>query len=171
MTTPDEPPSADTLLDANRIVWYGLLVLSRILTYQWSPYHDIACIAYQSDDLYEVSHNIVMGCWKRVSMGDVVTMDEMLDSLLDVELYFLPNISKERNPRGPGMKEDRVTFGYGTSTKAILYSALNDTNSPIRDKESRQSKQVRKDYGVPWQVFEDFVKMVDKKFSARRGLC
>jgi hypothetical protein len=45
-----------------------------------------------------------MGCWKRASLGDVITMDEVLDSLLDVELYSLPNILKERNNRGPEMK-------------------------------------------------------------------
>jgi hypothetical protein len=170
MTTPDELPSADTVLDANDIVGYGALALSHILANHWSPYRDIACIVYQDDDFYEVSHNIVMGCWKRASMVDVITMDEVLDSLLDVELYSLPNFSKERKPRGPGMKEDRVTFGYGTSTKAILYSALHDTSSPTRDEELRQGKQFRKDYGVLWQLFLDFVKTVDEKFSTRRGL-
>jgi hypothetical protein len=123
-----------------------------------------------ADDFYEVSHSIVMGCWKRASMGDVITIDEVLDGLLDVEMYTLPNILKERRPCVPGMKKDRVTFGYGTSTKATLYSDLHDTNSPIRDEESRQGKHFRKDHGVPWQVFEDFVKTVDEKFSPRRGL-
>jgi hypothetical protein len=105
MTTPDELLSADTLLDANDIVRYETLALSHILTDHWSPYHDIACIVYQDDDFYEVSHNIAMGCWKCASMDDVITMDEVLDSLLDVELYFLHNISKEKKPRGSGMKE------------------------------------------------------------------
>jgi hypothetical protein len=111
-----------------------------------------------------------MGCRKRASVGDVITMDEVIDSLLDVELYSLLNISKEKKPRGPGMKEDRVTFGYGTSTKAILYSDLHDTNSSIRDEELRQGRQFRKYYGLPWQAFEDFVKTVEEKFIPRRGL-
>jgi hypothetical protein len=162
MTTPDKLPIADTVLDANDIVRYGTLALSHILTDHLSPYHDIACIIYQADDFYEVSHNIVMGCWKRASMGDVITMDEVLDSLLDVELYSLPNISKGRKSRGPGMKEDRVKFGYGTSTKAILYSALHSTNSPIHDDGLRQGKRYRKYYGVSWQLFEEFIKTLDK---------
>jgi hypothetical protein len=73
-------------------------------------------------------------------MGDVIKMDELLHCLLDVELYPLPNISKERKPRGPGMKDNRVTFGCETSTKAIMYSASDNINSPIRDEESRQCK-------------------------------
>jgi hypothetical protein len=68
------------------------------------------------------------------------------------------------------MKEDRVKFGYITLIKDILFTALHDINSPIHDEESRQGKKIRKYYGVPWQVFEDFVKTVDEKFSPRRGL-
>jgi hypothetical protein len=79
-------------------------------------------------------------------------MDELLDCMLGVELYSLPAISKQRKLRGPGMKEDMVTVGQGTSTKAILSIALHDSNSPIRDGELRQGKQFRTDYGVPWQV-------------------
>jgi hypothetical protein len=101
-----------------------------------------------------------MGCWKRAYMGDGITMDELLGCLLGVELYSLPAISKQRNPRGPGMKEDREVYGYGNMTKAIMYSALHDRNSPLHDEESRQGEHFRNDYGVPWQVFEDFVKKV-----------
>jgi hypothetical protein len=57
-------------------------------------------------------------------MRDVITMDELLDYVLDVEEYSFPNTSKHRQPRGPGMKEDRKAYGYGTSTKAILFSAF-----------------------------------------------
>jgi hypothetical protein len=94
MTMPDELPSADTVFDANDIVQYGTLALSHISTDHWSPYHNIAGIVYQDDDFYGVSHNIVVGCWKRAYMGDVITKDELLDCLLDVDLYSLPNISK-----------------------------------------------------------------------------
>jgi hypothetical protein len=170
MMTPDELPSTDTVLNANDIVQYGTLALSHILADHWRPYHDIAGTVYQADDFYEVSHNIVMGCWKLASMGDVIKMDELLDFFVDVELYSLPNISKTRKPRGPGMKEDRVTFGHETSTKAILYSALHKINSPTRYEDSRQGKQFRKYYGVPWQVFENFIKRVDEKLSPRRGV-
>jgi hypothetical protein len=90
-----------------------------------------------------------MGYWKRASMGDVITMDELLDCLLDVEEYSLPDTSKQWKPRGPGMKEDRQAYGYVISTKAILYSALYVSNIPIRDEKSRQAEQFRTDYGVP----------------------
>jgi hypothetical protein len=112
MTTPDELPNADTVLDASDILQYGTLALSHILTDRWSPYHDIAGIVYQADDFMRFHTTLLWGA------GNLCLMDELLDCLLDVELYSLPNISKERKPRGPGMKEDRVTFGYGTSTKA-----------------------------------------------------
>jgi hypothetical protein len=88
-TMPDELPSADTVLDSNDIVKYGTLGVSHLLTDRWSPCHDIAGIVYEADDFYDVSHNIVMGCWKHAYMGDVVTMDELLDCVLDMEDYSL----------------------------------------------------------------------------------
>jgi hypothetical protein len=67
--TPGELPSADTVIDSNNIVKYDNLALSHILTDCWSPYHDIADIVYEAEDFHEVSHNIVMGCWKCTSIG------------------------------------------------------------------------------------------------------
>jgi hypothetical protein len=107
MMTPDDPPNANPVLDSNGIVKYGPSALSHILTDRWSPYHDIVGIIYEADDFYEVSHNIVMWCWKHASMGDVTTMDELQDYLLVVEEYSLPDTSKQRKPHGSGMKAYR----------------------------------------------------------------
>jgi hypothetical protein len=76
------------------------------------PLPQYCCIVYEADDFYEVSHNIVMGCWKRASIGDFVTIDELLDCLLDVEDYSLPVTSKQWKLHGPGMKENREAYGY-----------------------------------------------------------
>jgi hypothetical protein len=128
------------------------------------PYRYIADIVYEADDFYEVSQNIALGCWKCAYMGDVITMYELLGCLLDVEEYPFPCTSKHWKPRGPRKKEDREAHGYGTSTKVIMYSA----SRHFGDAKSRQAEQLRKDYGVPWQVFEDFVKMLDKELKSRR---
>jgi hypothetical protein len=37
-----------------------------------------------------------MGCWKRASIGGKITMDELLEYLLDVEEYSLPKFTKPR---------------------------------------------------------------------------
>jgi hypothetical protein len=75
-------------------------------------------------------------------------MDELLEYLLDVEEYSLPKVTKPRRSRGAGMKLDRIMYGYGTSTKAVLYSGLYDASSPIREELSREGLQFRLDYGV-----------------------
>ena len=130
MTISDDLPKADAVLDANDVVKFGTVALAHCLADRWCPYHDLAGIVYEAEDFYQTSHSIVMRCWKRVSVGDRITMEDLLDALLDVEEYDLTKTTKHRKSRGPGMKEDREAYGYGTSTKAALYSALYDLQSP-----------------------------------------
>jgi hypothetical protein len=66
------------------------------------------------------------------------------------------------------MKVDRIMFGYGTSTKAVLYSGLYDASSPICDELSREGIQFRLDYGGPWSVFQTIIKLLDDRFAQRR---
>jgi hypothetical protein len=97
-------------------------------------------------------------------------MDELLEYLLDVEEYSLPKAMKPRRARGAGMKVDRIMYGYGISTKAVLYSGLYDASSPIRDELSRESLQFQLDYGVPWSVFQTMIKLFDDKFAPRSSM-
>jgi hypothetical protein len=155
------------ILTANDIVKYGSVVFSCFHGDKSSPYHDISGIVYEADDFYTVLHSIIMACWKRASKGDKITMDELLEYLLDVEEYSLPKVTKPRRARGAGMKVDRIMYGYSTSTKAVLYSGLYDASSPIRDELSREGLQFRLDYGVPWSVFQTMIKLFDDKFAPR----
>jgi hypothetical protein len=97
-------------------------------------------------------------------------MDELLEYLLDVDEYALPKVTKPRRARGAGMKVDRIMYGYGTPTKAVLYSGIYDANSPVCDESSREGLQFRLDYGVPWSVFQNMIKLFDKKFAPRSSM-
>jgi hypothetical protein len=97
-------------------------------------------------------------------------MDELLEYLLDVEECSLTKVTKPRKARGPGMKVDRIMYGYGTSTNAVLYSGLHDARSPIRDESSREGLQFFLDYGVPWSVFQTIIKLLDDKFAPRSSM-
>jgi hypothetical protein len=132
-----------------------------------SPYHDITGIVYESDNFYKVSHSIIGGCWRRALIGDRITMDDLFQYLLDVEEYALSRLTKKRKPRGLGMEEDCETYGYGTSTKAVLFSALYDNNSPVRNDESREGRRFQLYYGVPWKVFVTLVKKFGQRFNPR----
>jgi hypothetical protein len=68
------------------------------------------------------------------------------------------------------MKKDRENYSYNTSTKAIQFSPLYDGNSPVRDEESREGRQFRLNYGVPWKVFETLVKTFDQRFNPHASL-
>jgi hypothetical protein len=151
-------------------VKYGSVVFSSCHGDTSSHYHDIAAIVYEANDFYTVIHSIIMACWKRASKGEKITMDELLEYLLDVEEYSLPKVTKPRRARGPGMKVDRIMYGYGTSNKAVLYSGLHDASSPIRDKSSREGLQFHLDYGVPWSVFQTIIKLLDDKFAPRSSM-
>jgi hypothetical protein len=125
---------------------------------------------YEVDDFYTVLHSIITACWKRASKGDKITIDELLEYLLDVEEYSLPKVTKPRRARGPGMKVDIKMYGYGTSTNVVLYSGLHDASSPIRDESSREGIQFRLDFGVPWSVFQTIIKLLDDKFAQRSSM-
>jgi hypothetical protein len=163
-------PKGDDILTANDIVKYGSVVFSSFHGDISIPYHYIAGIVYEADDFYTVLHSIIMACWKRASKGEKITMDELLEYLLDVEENSLPKVTKPRRARGPGMKVDRKMYGYGTSTKAVLYSGLHDASSPIRDESSREGLQFRLDYGVPRSVFQTIIKLLDDKFAPRSSM-
>jgi hypothetical protein len=170
MTLYKDLPKGGDILTANDIVKYGSVVFSSCHGDISSHYHDIAGILYEADEFYTVLHSIIMACWKRASKGDNITMDELLEYLLDVEEYSLPNVTKPRRARGPGMKVDRIMYGYGTSTKAVLYSGLHDASSPIRDESSRDGLIFRLDYGVLWSVFQTIIKLLDDKFAPRSSM-
>jgi hypothetical protein len=111
-----------------------------------------------------------VACWKRAPKGDTITTDELLEYLLDVDEYALPKVTKPRRARGAGMKVDGIMYGYGTSTKAVLYSGLYDASSPVRDASSREGLQFGLDYGVPWSVFQSTIKLFDDKFAPRSSM-
>jgi hypothetical protein len=170
MTVYKDLPKGDDILTANDIVKYGSVVFSCCHGDKSSPYHAIAGIVYEADDFYTVLHSIIMACWKRASKGDNITMDELLEYLLDVEEYSLPKVTKPMRARGAGMKVYRIMCGYGTSTKAVLYSGLYDASSPIPDELSREGLQLHLDYGVPWSVSQTTIKLFDDKFAPRSSM-
>jgi hypothetical protein len=145
MTLYKDLPKGDDILTANDIVKYGSMVFSSCHGDISSPYHDIAGIVYEADDFYTGIHSIIMACWKRASKGYKIKMDELIEYLLDVEEYSLPKVTKPRRARGPGMKVYIKMYGYGNSTKAVLYSGLHDVASPVRDESSREGLQFRLD--------------------------
>jgi hypothetical protein len=170
MTLYKDLPKRGDILTANDIVKYGSVVFSSCHGDKFSPYYDIAGIVCEVDNFYTVLHSIIMACWKRASQGGNITMDELLEYLLDVEQYSLPKVMKPRRARGAGMKVDRIMYGYGTSTKAVLYSGLYDASSPIRYELSREGRQFRLDYGVPWSVFQTMINLLDDKFAPRSSM-
>jgi hypothetical protein len=103
-------PKGDDVLSANEIVKYGSVVFSCGHGEKLSPYHDIAGIVYEAENFYTVLHNIIMGCWKRASIGENITMNELLEYLLDVEEYSLPKFTKPRRSRGVIMNVDRTMY-------------------------------------------------------------
>jgi hypothetical protein len=133
MTLYKDLPKGDDILTANDIVKYGSVVFSCCRGDKFSRYHEISGIVYEADDFCTVLYSIIMACWKRASKGGNIAMDELIEYLLDVEEYSLPKVTKPRRARGAGMKVDIIMYGYGTSTKAVLYSGLYDASSSIRD--------------------------------------
>jgi hypothetical protein len=170
MTLYKDLPKGDAILTANDIVMYGSMVFSSCHGDISSPYHDTTGIVTEAEDFYAVLHSIIMVCWKRASKGDKITMDELIEHLLDAEEYSLPKVTKTRRARGPGMKVDRKMYGYGNLTKVVLYSGLHDVASPVHDKSSREGLQFRLDYGVPWCVFQTIIKLLDDKFAPRSSM-
>jgi hypothetical protein len=128
MTLFKDLSKGDDILSTNDIVKYGSVVFSCCHGDTSSPYHDIAGIFYEVDDFYTVLHTIIMGCWKIALIGDKITMDELLEYLLDLEEYYLPKVIKPRMSRGTGKKVDRIVYGNCTSTKAFLFSGLYDAS-------------------------------------------
>jgi hypothetical protein len=77
-------------------VKYGTVALAHCLLDRWSPYHDLAVIVYEADNFYQKAHTIVMRWWKRASIGDHITLEELVDALLDVEEYVFPETANHR---------------------------------------------------------------------------
>jgi hypothetical protein len=96
MTLYKDLPKGDDILTANDIVNYGSVVFLSCHGEESSPYHNITGIVYDEDDFYTVLHSIIMACWKRASKGGNITMDELIENLLDVEEYSYPKVTKPR---------------------------------------------------------------------------
>jgi hypothetical protein len=156
MTLYKDLPKGDNILTANDIVKYGSMVFSSCYGEISSHYHAISGIVYEADDFYTVLHSTIMACWKRASKGGKITMDELIEYLLDVEEYSLPKVTKTRRARGPGMKVDRKMYGYGNSTKAVLYSGLHDVASPVRDESSSNFSSTMEYRGVYFKSSSSF---------------
>jgi hypothetical protein len=68
------------------------------------------------------------------------------------------------------MSEERHHLRYGYTNIKILYGALYDTNSPVRDEKSREGKRFRLDYGVPWPVFIQLCNEFEKRYEVQQCL-
>jgi hypothetical protein len=69
------------------------------------------------------------------------------------------------------MSFERHHLRYGYTHITILHGALYDTNSPVRDKKSREGKRFRLDYGVPWPVFTQLCNEFEKRYQVQHCLC
>jgi hypothetical protein len=151
-------PFADEVLKPRDILYTGATALTTILLDYRHMYHDLVCIIKEAEDLYEVSHNIIMAKFDNSCKGNEVNFDDLLESLVDVDVYCLPNAKK----RGEG-KGVRERYNYGASKKAILFKAMYDRDFPIHDEKSRLGKQFRMDYGVPWVVSINVCNEIEKR--------
>jgi hypothetical protein len=142
-------PFADAVLKPHAILSTGATALTTILLDYRHMYHDLVCSINEAGDFYEVSHDIIMAKFDDSCKGTAVTFDDLLESLVDVDAYCLPNAKKRRKKCGEGMKEDCDRYTYGASNRAVLFEAMYDRYLPIHDEQSRSGKQFRTDYGVP----------------------
>ena len=89
-----------------------------------------------------------------VANGHQIKYGELMEALVDVDRYEEPKQKKVRTGRGLYlMTEERHQLGYGATNIQMLYGALYNLYSPVRNEGSREGKRFRLDYGVPWQVF------------------
>jgi hypothetical protein len=159
-------PFADEVLKPHGILSTDTTALTTKLLNYRHMYHNLVCTINEAEDFYEVSHDIIMAKFDDSCKGHAVTFEDLLESLFDVDAYYLPKAKKQRKTYGEGMKEDIERYTYGASKKEILFEAMYDRDSRIHDEQSSLDKQFRTDYGVPWVVFSNVCNEIEQRFNA-----
>jgi hypothetical protein len=78
-------PFADAVLKPHDIVYTGTTAL--------------VCIINEAEDFYKVSHDIIMAKFDDSYKGNVVTFDDLLESLVDMDAYCLRKAKKRQYER------------------------------------------------------------------------
>jgi hypothetical protein len=80
-------PFADAVLKPHDILSTGATALTTILLDYRHMYYDLVCIINEAEYFYEVSHDIIMTKFNGSCKGNAVTFDDLLGSLVDVDVY------------------------------------------------------------------------------------
>jgi hypothetical protein len=116
------------------VIKHGPTIITAALIDVFNPYHDMAHLIFEADNFPEISKGILREYMALVDNGQHIKFGELVETLLDIERYEQPKQKKVHMCRGGGViSEKRHHLRYGYTNTTILYGALYDTNSPVRN--------------------------------------
>jgi hypothetical protein len=141
------------------VIKHGPTIITAALIDVFNPHHDTTQLVFEADNFPEILKGILREYMALAANGHQIKFGELVETLLDIERYEQPNQKKVRMGRGRDIAlEEIYHLRYGYTNITILYGALYDTNSPVRNENSREGKRFRLDYGVPWPIFTQICK-------------
>jgi hypothetical protein len=132
---PFKPSNDNDILSLKDVIKHSPNTITAALIDVFNPYHDIMTqLVFEADNFPEISKGILREYMALAVNGQRIKFAELVESLMDIDIYEQPKQKKVHMGRGGGiMSEERHHLRYGYKNITILYGALYDTNSPVRN--------------------------------------
>jgi hypothetical protein len=131
----------------------------------------MAQLVFEANNFAEISNGMLREYILLATKDRHIKYGELAETLLDVERYEQPKRKKVRQGREVDlMLEERQVHGYGYTNIQILYGALYDPDSPVRDEDSSEGKRFRFEYGVLWELFIELIRELKTRYQVNQHL-
>jgi hypothetical protein len=97
---PFKLPNDNDVLSLKDIIKHGPTIITSDLIGVLNPYHNMAQLVFEADNFPEVSKGILREYMALAANGQQIKFAELVESLMDIEMYEQPKQNKVRMGRG-----------------------------------------------------------------------